>query len=104
MQSWPPTGSLEIVDIIISINIIISISINNLESRAPSADIPFFLSDPSPIIGNPCHSLTHSCLVDLVDVTVACEDANSKLIEIATVADVYDEDRVVTDLEAEVWS
>ena len=48
-----------------------------------------FLSDPSPIIGNPCHSLTdsmtHSCLVDLIDVTLACEDANSILIEVVTV-------------------
>ena len=46
----------------------------------------YFLSDPSPIIGNACHSLTHSltdsltdsCLVNLIDVTLACEDANSK--------------------------
>ena len=32
-----------------------------------------FLSDPSPIIGNACHSLTHSlthsCLVNFIDVT-----------------------------------
>ena len=41
-----------------------------------------FLSDPSPIIGNACH---------LFDVTLACEDANSKLIE---VVNVDDEDRV----------
>ena len=33
-------------------------------------------------------SLTHSCLVDLIDVPLACEDANSKLVEVATVADV----------------
>ena len=25
-------------------------------------------------------SLTHCCLVDLIDVTLACEDANSKLV------------------------
>ena len=31
-------------------------------------------------------SLTHSCLVNLIDVTLACEDANSKLVEIVTVA------------------
>ena len=30
-------------------------------------------------------SLTHSHLVDLIDVTLACEDANPKLIEIVTV-------------------
>ena len=33
-------------------------------------------------------------LVDLVDVTLSCEDANSKLVEVVTVADVDDEDRV----------
>ena len=30
--------------------------------------------------------LTHSCLVNLIDVTLACEDANSKLVDV-TVAD-----------------
>ena len=38
-------------------------------------------------------SLTLPCLVNLIDVTLACEDANSKLIEVFAVADV-DEDRV----------
>ena len=60
---------------------------------------PFnFLSDPSPIIGYACHSLpnwlTDSCFVDLIDVTLACEDAYSKLVEVVTVVDVSDEDRV----------
>ena len=32
-------------------------------------------------------SLTHSCLVNLIDVTLACEDAYSKLVEVVTVAD-----------------
>ena len=41
--------------------------------------------------------------------TLAFEDANSKLVEVVTVADVDDEDRVgwqqfVADVEAEVWS
>ena len=37
-------------------------------------------------------SLTDSCLVNLIDVTLlACEDANSKLVDVVTVAD---EDRV----------
>ena len=41
------------------------------------------LSDPSPIIG------THDCrLVDLIGVTLACEDANSKLVDVVTVVDV----------------
>ena len=34
------------------------------------------------------HSLTH-----LIDVTLACEDAISKLVEVVTVADVDGEDR-----------
>ena len=39
-------------------------------------------------------SLTHCCLVNLIDVTLACEDAKSKLIEVVTVANFDDEDRV----------
>ena len=39
-------------------------------------------------------SLPHSCLVNLIDVTLACEDANSKLVEVVTVADVDAEDHV----------
>ena len=53
----------------------------------------FLLSDPSPIIGNACqwltdsltHWLTHSCLVNLIDVTMACEDAYSKLVEVVVI-------------------
>ena len=33
------------------------------------------------------HSLTHSYLVNLSDVTLACEDANSKLVNVVTIAD-----------------
>ena len=40
------------------------------------------------------HSPTHCRLVNLIDVTLACEDGNSKLVEVVTVADVDDEDRV----------
>ena len=40
------------------------------------------------------HSLTHSCLVNLIDVTLACEDANSRLVEVVTVAYVDAEDHV----------
>ena len=51
------------------------------------------------------HSLTHSCLVNLIDMTLACEDAHSKLIEVFTVADVEScWQQFVADLEAEVWS
>ena len=56
----------------------------------------YFLSDPSPIIGYACHSLTHSLtdsltpyrLVNFIDVTLACEDADSKLVEVVPFADV----------------
>ena len=34
------------------------------------------------------NSLTHCHLVDLIDVTLACEGANSKIAEAITVADV----------------
>ena len=40
------------------------------------------------------NSLTHCCLVNLIDVTLACEDANSKLVEVVTDVDVSDELRV----------
>ena len=41
------------------------------------------------------HSLTNSLLFSrLIDGTLACEDAYSKLVEVVTVADVSDEDCV----------
>ena len=69
-----------------------------------------FLSDPSPIIGYACHSLpnsltdslTDSCLVNLINVSLACKDGNSKLVEVVTVADVDDEDRVGNSL-LHIW-
>ena len=45
------------------------------------------------------NSLTNSCLVDLIDVTLACEGANSKLVDVVTVAD---DDRVGTNL-LQIW-
>ena len=48
------------------------------------------------------HSLTDSCLVNLIDVTLACEDANSKLAEVVTVADVDAEDHVGNSL-SQIW-
>ena len=71
---------------------------------------PWLLSDPSPIIGYACHSLTHSLtdwltdcrLVNLIDVTLACEDAYSKLVEVVTVADVDSEDHVGNSL-LQIW-
>ena len=47
-------------------------------------------------------SLTNWHLVDLIDVTLACEDVNSKLVEVVTVADVNDEDRVGNSL-LQIW-
>ena len=47
-------------------------------------------------------SLTHSCLVDLVDVTMACEDANSKLIKMVTEVDV-DAEKCVDDSLVQIW-
>ena len=64
------------------------------------------LSDQSPIIGYACHSLTpvltNSCLVNLIVVTLACEDASSKLVEVVTVAEVDDENRVGNSL-LQIW-
>ena len=48
------------------------------------------------------NSLTHSCLVILINVTLACEDANSKLVDIDTVANVDDEDCIGNSL-LQIW-
>ena len=47
-------------------------------------------------------SLTHCHLVNLIDVTLACEDAYSKLVEVVSVADVSDEDCVGNSL-LQIW-
>ena len=47
-------------------------------------------------------SFTDSCLVNLIDVTLACEDANSKLVEVVIVVDVDDEDCVGNSL-LQIW-
>ena len=44
--------------------------------------------------------LTDSCLVNLIDVTLACEDANSKLVDVVTIAD---DDRVGNNL-LQIWT
>ena len=44
----------------------------------------------------------HCRLVDLIDVTLDSEDANSKLVEVVTVADVDDGDRVGNSL-LQIW-
>ena len=43
-----------------------------------------------------------SCLVNLIDVTLTFEDANSKLVEVDTVSDVDDEDRIGNSL-LQIW-
>ena len=48
------------------------------------------------------NSLTDCPLVNLIDVTLACEDGYSKLVEGGTVADVDDEDRVGNSL-LQIW-
>ena len=48
------------------------------------------------------NSLTHSCLVNLIDVTLACEDGNSKLVEVVTVVDIDDEKPVDNSL-VQIW-
>ena len=71
-----------------------------------SYELLLFLSDLSPIIGYACHSLTDSltncCLVNLIDVTLACEDGNSKLVQVVAVANVDDED-LVGNILLQIW-
>ena len=40
-------------------------------------------------------SLPNSCLVNLIDVTLVCEDGNSKLVEVVIVVDVDDEKQIL---------
>ena len=48
------------------------------------------------------HSLTDSCLVNLIDTTLACEDANSKHVKVVTVTHVDDEKRADNSL-VHIW-
>ena len=48
------------------------------------------------------HSLTHSCLVNLIDATLACEVDDSKLAEVVSVTRVDDEKRVDNSL-VQIW-
>ena len=68
-----------------------------------------YLSDPSPIIGYgyAWHSLTNWLtdslayyrLVNLIDVTLACKDADSELVEVVSVAD----DKRFDDSFMQIW-
>ena len=48
------------------------------------------------------NSLTDCCLVDLIDVTLWCEDANSKLVKVVIFADVVAGDCVGSSL-LQIW-
>ena len=48
------------------------------------------------------HRLAHSRLLNLIDVTLACEDTFSKLVQVVSVADISDEDRVGNSL-LQIW-
>ena len=48
------------------------------------------------------HSLTDCCFVNLIDVSLVCEDGNSKLVEVVTVVDVDAEDNVGNSL-LQIW-
>ena len=48
------------------------------------------------------NSLTHCGLVDLIDVTLTCVGANSKLVDVVSVADVDAEERVHDSL-VQLW-
>ena len=48
------------------------------------------------------HSLTNCRLVNLIDVTLACEDDNSKLVQVVTVIEVDYEKRVDNSL-VQIW-
>ena len=53
----------------------------------PESDLWECLSLPHSLT----HWLTHSCLVNLIDVSLACEDGNLKLVEVVNVTHVDDE-------------
>ena len=52
------------------------------------------------------HWLTHFRLINLIDVTLACEEAKSNLVEVVTAAESWGScwQQFVADLKAEVWS
>ena len=78
---------------------------SELSSTVWSSATTSFLSDPSPINGYACQwltdSLTNCRLVNLIDVSLACEDGNSKLVELA----FLDRNQIVQPIyRTRVWS
>ena len=63
-----------------------------------------FVGPESDLIGDPCHSLTPWRLIDLIDVTLTCKDANSKLFDVVTVADVDTEIRIDDSFDQDLWN
>ena len=65
--------------------------------------VHFYQTRVRSFIGHTCHSIQpYWRLVNLIDVTLACEDGNSKLVEVVTVVDVDDKDRVSNSL-LQIW-
>ena len=63
-----------------------------------------FVGPESDHIADPCHSLTPWRLIDLIDVTLTCKDANSKLFDVVTVADVDTEIRIDDSFDQDLWN
>ena len=73
----------------------------NQSAQVPRHECDFIIIEPESdhfLLLSLTDSLTNCCLVDLLDVTVAY----SKLVEVVTVADVGDEDRVGNSL-LQIW-
>ena len=68
--------------------------------RTQVRSLAMFVSDS--FIHSLTHALTHSNLVNFIDVTLACEDAYSKLVQVVTVVEVDDGKRVDNSL-VQIW-
>ena len=62
----------------------------------PESDHWLYLSLTHQLTHSLTDSLTNCRLVNLIDVILACEDGNSKFVEVVTVVDVDDEDQFIT--------
>ena len=60
----------------------------SLESRGQNfRDSVFYRTRVRSLFSLVTDSLTNSCLANLIDVTLACEDTNTKLVDVVTVTD-----------------
>ena len=100
---WRPLRmGWELVLFLIHRLVFLYLFINQLTSSpfiGPASDLWLCLS----LTDSLTNSMTQSRLVDLIDVTLVCEDAYSKLVEVATVADVSDEDCRVGNSLLPIW-